>query len=292
MTAEVISAEISHHLQAAEFLYEARLFPELEYTFKHALTPRGRLREPLARATRGRCTDEFWKRWSAGSRTNPATRLRVWPVTLSAPRRGTRRPDTFGRLHDGQPLDLRTDPRWSYSIKRFRHSSGCRRRRNARTGHRHTPRPACRTHTLGRYDDVLTVMREAEILATRLGDRARLGRVLADICARLRNVAGEHRQAIEVGNRALAIAAETVTESSRSRLSTARARPTSPSATMVARSTCCRGARRARAEGVASLSPLFRPWSLTWLALTLTSSGAIRRRAITSLAGAESRGRR
>src|SRR5437867_3997415 len=26
------------HLQAAEFLYEMRLFPELEYTFKHALT--------------------------------------------------------------------------------------------------------------------------------------------------------------------------------------------------------------------------------------------------------------
>jgi class 3 adenylate cyclase/tetratricopeptide (TPR) repeat protein len=26
------------HLQAAEFLYEARLFPEIEYTFKHALT--------------------------------------------------------------------------------------------------------------------------------------------------------------------------------------------------------------------------------------------------------------
>jgi predicted ATPase len=26
------------HLQAAEFLYETRLFPEHEYTFKHALT--------------------------------------------------------------------------------------------------------------------------------------------------------------------------------------------------------------------------------------------------------------
>src|SRR5439155_16815827 len=26
------------HLQAAEFLYETRLFPEREYTFKHALT--------------------------------------------------------------------------------------------------------------------------------------------------------------------------------------------------------------------------------------------------------------
>jgi hypothetical protein len=26
------------HLQAGEFLYETRVFPELEYTFKHALT--------------------------------------------------------------------------------------------------------------------------------------------------------------------------------------------------------------------------------------------------------------
>src|SRR4029453_6331127 len=61
---------------------------------------------------------------------------------------------------------------------------------------------------LGRYHDVLRVMREAEALATTLGDRARLGRVLADISARLRNVTGEHRQAIEVGQHALAIAAE------------------------------------------------------------------------------------
>ena len=28
----------SRHLQAAEFLYETSLFPDLEYTFKHALT--------------------------------------------------------------------------------------------------------------------------------------------------------------------------------------------------------------------------------------------------------------
>ena len=26
------------HLQTAEFLYETNLFPEMEYTFKHALT--------------------------------------------------------------------------------------------------------------------------------------------------------------------------------------------------------------------------------------------------------------
>src|SRR5262249_2046777 len=32
-----VRAEVAH-LQAAEFLYETRLFPDLEYTFKHALT--------------------------------------------------------------------------------------------------------------------------------------------------------------------------------------------------------------------------------------------------------------
>ena len=37
-----VSEEILHHslthLQAADFLYETRLFPEREWTFKHALT--------------------------------------------------------------------------------------------------------------------------------------------------------------------------------------------------------------------------------------------------------------
>ena len=39
--AEVPEAELRRsltYLQAAEFVYETRLFPELEYTFKHALT--------------------------------------------------------------------------------------------------------------------------------------------------------------------------------------------------------------------------------------------------------------
>ena len=39
--AELSEAALHHsltHLQAAEFLYETRLFPEPEYTFKHALT--------------------------------------------------------------------------------------------------------------------------------------------------------------------------------------------------------------------------------------------------------------
>ena len=53
-----VRAELTH-LQAAEFLYETRLFPDLEYTFKHALThevvramARAAYREPLPTSSR------------------------------------------------------------------------------------------------------------------------------------------------------------------------------------------------------------------------------------------------
>src|SRR5262249_36130190 len=61
---------------------------------------------------------------------------------------------------------------------------------------------------LQRYQDALTMVREAEALAIKLGDPLRHGGVLADLCARLRNVLGAHREAVEVGRRALDIATE------------------------------------------------------------------------------------
>jgi tetratricopeptide (TPR) repeat protein len=50
-------------------------------------------------------------------------------------------------------------------------------------------------------------MREAEIFARALGDRRRLGLVLADMGARLRNV-GDHQRALEASRQALDIAGE------------------------------------------------------------------------------------
>jgi tetratricopeptide (TPR) repeat protein len=110
-------------------------------------------------------------------------------------------------------------------------------------------------------------------LATRLGDRARLGRVLADICARLRNVTGEHHQAIEVGQRALAIAAEIddreLEIEAQYRTGQAYFAVADYRRALDLLSRCAEGA----AEGGPHLSPLFATWSLTWLALTLTSLG-------------------
>jgi tetratricopeptide (TPR) repeat protein len=196
------------HLQTAEFLYETKLFPDLEYTFKHALThdvaysgllhERRRLLhltilealerrladqptedvEPLARHALG---GESWDK--AASYLRQAGRRAIaqsaygaaagWlQEALRALERVPESPDVLA-----QAIDARLELRIALI-------------------------------PLGRYHDALTVMREAEALATRLGDRARLGWVLADICARLRNVLGEHRQAIEVGRHALAIATE------------------------------------------------------------------------------------
>jgi tetratricopeptide (TPR) repeat protein len=116
-------------------------------------------------------------------------------------------------------------------------------------------------------------MREAEVLATRLGDRARLGRVLADICARLRNVTGEHLRAIEVGERALAIAAE-----SDDRALELEARYRTGQAYFAIGDYRRALALLSSASGEAAerghqLSPLFASWSRTWLALTLANLG-------------------
>src|SRR5262249_58294149 len=54
---------------------------------------------------------------------------------------------------------------------------------------------------LGQYDRILQYMQEAEAAARDLGDRRRLGLVLADMGARLRNV-GDHRRALEASRQA------------------------------------------------------------------------------------------
>jgi tetratricopeptide (TPR) repeat protein len=195
-------------LQAAEFLYEAALFPDLEYTFKHALThdvayssllqerrrtlhlkilealehrPAHRTTEDVERLARHAVGAESWGKAAsylrqAGRRASAQSAYRAaagwFEEALRALQRLPESPDVLA-----QAIDVRLDLRIALI-------------------------------PLGRYHDALDLMREAEGLATRLGDRARLGWVLADICARLRNVLGEHHQAIEVGRRALAIATE------------------------------------------------------------------------------------
>jgi class 3 adenylate cyclase/tetratricopeptide (TPR) repeat protein len=261
------------HLQAAEFLYETRLFPELEYSFKHALTHEvayasllherrqalhlnilealeqrqsAQPSEEAERLARHAVGAEAWDKGARYlrlaaqktiTRSSYGTAVELLQQALSALERLPETPETLA-----QAIDTRLDLRVALI-------------------------------PLGRYHDVLTVMREAEALATKLGDRARLGRVLADISARLRNVTGEHRQAIEVGQRALAIAVESgdreleIEASYRSGQAHFAVGDYRQAFNLLSR--CADGASEDRPQ----LSPLFAPWSLTWLALTLTSLG-------------------
>ena len=261
------------HLQAAEFLYEAHLFPELEYSFKHALThevayasllqerrlalhlsildtlERRQADQPsqevehLARHALGA---EAWDKAAsylrqaarrAMARSSYAAAAGLLRDALRALERLPETPDTLA-----QAIDVRLELRVALV-------------------------------SLGRYQDVLALMREAEGLATRLGDRARLGRVLADMCARLRNVAGEHRQAIEVGRRALAIAAESgdgeLEREARYRTGQAYFAIGDFRQALDFLSRSAEGA----GEGRGQRSPLFGSWSHSWLALTLSSLG-------------------
>ena len=260
------------HLQAAEFLYESHLFPELEYTFKHALThevayasllqERRRLlhlrilealehrhaaaqpSEDVERLARHALGGEAWDKAAtylrqAGQRTMTRSSYGAAAGLLrEALRALARLPETSDTL--AQAIDVRLELRLALI-------------------------------PLGRYHDALAVMREAEGLATRLGDPARLGRVLADISARLRNVAGEHLQAIEVGRRALAIAADSgdreLELEAQYRTGQAYFAIGDYRQALHFLSRCVEGGGEGRQ------SPLFASWSRAWLALTLSNLG-------------------
>ena len=259
-------------LQAAEFLYEGRLFPELEYAFKHALTHevayaslvherrlalhRGILEalerrladrpsEECERLARHAVGAESWDKAArylrqaaqrAIERSSYAAAAALLRQALQVLARLPETPETLA-----QAIDARLELRIALV-------------------------------PLGQYEDVLALMREAEGLAVRLDDRARLGRVLADICARLRNVSGEHRQAIEVGRRALAIAAETSDREleleAQYRIGQAYFAIGDYPHALDSLSHCAEAARAGR-----QVSPLVASWSHAWLALTLSSLG-------------------
>ncbi len=260
------------HLEAAELLYEARLFPELEYSFKHALTHEvayASLVQERRMALHRRILEALERRLADQPNEEPerlarhAVGAESWDKAARYLRQAAQRAiarssfvTAAGLLRDA----LQVLSRQSETPETLAQAIDARLELRAAL------------IPLGQYQDVLALMREAEALATRLGDRPRLGRVLADICARLRNVAGDHRQAIDVGRQALAIAAET---SDRELELEAQYRSGQAYFAMGeyrhALDLLSRCAEAARAGP--QVSPLLVSWSHTWLALTLSSLG-------------------
>jgi len=196
------------HLQEAEFLYETRLFPDLELTFKHALTHEvayggllhdrrrrlhaavvaamehhhaGRLSEQAERLAHHAVRGEAWEKavthlWQAGRNARARSAYREAMTFLEqAVQALTRLPDTVEHavLHIDLVCRDLSDP----------------------------------LHILERYERLLEHMRDAARLAEKIGDRARLANALARTLRPLRS-SGQLDRAVEIGERACGLAGE------------------------------------------------------------------------------------
>jgi class 3 adenylate cyclase/tetratricopeptide (TPR) repeat protein len=197
--------ELRRHLarlQSAELVYESALFPEVAYTFKHALTHdvtyasllherRRSLHAQIAAIVEQRAPEQVDRL------AHHALRGELWDKAVIYLRRAGAKATAGSAYREAvayfeQALDaLDRLPRGKDTM-----ALGIDIRLDLRTAL--TP--------LARYREILARLGEAETLARELHDDRRLGLVVADLSARLRNT-GDHPGALEAGQRAVAVAA-------------------------------------------------------------------------------------
>jgi class 3 adenylate cyclase/tetratricopeptide (TPR) repeat protein len=193
------------HLQAAELLYETRLFPEPAYTFKHALTHEvayGSLLLERRRALHARVVEAL--EVLAGDQgteqverlAHHALRGEVWAKALAYGRQAAEK--ALARSASREAVGY-----IEQALSALPHLSETRSTREHAIDLRLALRTALRP--LGENARILTVLREAEALATTLDDQHRLGQVLIALGIHL-NIQCAYDQAIAAGERALVLA--------------------------------------------------------------------------------------
>ena len=185
------------HLQAAEFLYETSLFPELEYTFKHALTHEvayGSLLQERRRALHARIV-EASERLYADRLTEQAERLaqhafrgEVWDKAVAYGRQAGTRALARSALREVVAC-------FEQALAALTHLPESRATQEQAIDLRFDLRNAL--WSLGEFRQVLDSLREAATLAEALDDQPRLGRVSAYMCRYFREM-GDHDGAVDV----------------------------------------------------------------------------------------------
>jgi class 3 adenylate cyclase/tetratricopeptide (TPR) repeat protein len=193
------------HLQAAEFLYENGLYPDLEYSFKHALTHEvtyGGLLLERRRELHARIVDaiETFYRDRLAEQieelAHHAVRGELREKAVDYLRQAGRKAGARSALQDArgwfeQALGiLKTMPESRSTLEQ-----GFEIRLELRPG----------LHQLGEIRQILEYLREAETLAERLNDERRRGRVCA-VMANTNSLLGDLDEAFSSGTRALEIA--------------------------------------------------------------------------------------
>jgi predicted ATPase len=198
-------AEGLARLQAAEFLYETRLFPDVEYTFKHALTHEvayGSLLQDRRRALHARAVEAI---------------ERLYPERLAEHAERLAHHALRGEAWEQAVAYLRQAGGKATARSAHREAAACFEQ--ALEALRHLPESPERTAqatdlhldasndlvVLGERVRMMEHLRRAEALAGSLGDERRLGRALMILAGRIRNW-GDPDRGRELARRALAIA--------------------------------------------------------------------------------------
>jgi tetratricopeptide (TPR) repeat protein len=193
------------HLQDAEFLYETRLFPELVYTFKHALTQElayGSLLHERRRVLHARIVEALED--LAGNRVvehvdrlaHHALRGEVWDKALAYCRQAGEKALTRSAHREAVGY-------FEQALRVLPHLPGTRDTREQAIDLRLALRTAL--FPSGDFGRIRAYLHEAETLAEELDDPRRLGQVsvfLSVHCC----FGGAYDQAIAAGQRALALA--------------------------------------------------------------------------------------
>ena len=193
------------HLQAAEFLYETRLFPEHDFTFKHALTHEvaysgllqerrrtlhARIVEAIEAFTGDRVAEQVERL------AYHALRGEVWDKALAYCRQA-------GEKALAQSANREAAGHFEQALNALPHLPDRRDTREQAIDLRLALRTALRP--LGDFGRILAALREAEALAVALDDHRRLGQVSLSLVIHF-FIMGAHDQAIAAGQRALELA--------------------------------------------------------------------------------------
>jgi class 3 adenylate cyclase/tetratricopeptide (TPR) repeat protein len=193
------------HLQAAEFLYEASLFPDLEYTFKHALTQEvayGSLLQERRRALHARIVEAIERLYP--DRTDEqverlayhAPRGEVWEKALAYFRQA-------GAKAAARSAHREAVGCFEQALVALQHLPECQDTCEQAIDLRFSLRNALLP--LGEHGRTFEHLRAAQTLAEALRDERRLGRAFAYLAEYFR-LTGELDHAVESGERALAVA--------------------------------------------------------------------------------------
>jgi class 3 adenylate cyclase/tetratricopeptide (TPR) repeat protein len=192
-------------LQAAEFLYKTRLFPEIEYTFKHGLTQQVAYESLLQERRRAlhACIVEALEAL-AGDRVaeqverlaHHAVRGEVWEKALAYCRQA-------GEKALARSAYCEAVGSFEQALSALRHLPERRDTLEQAIDLRLALRTAL--HPSGDSGGVLAYLREAEAIASALDDSRRLGQVSMFLSQHF-YVMGAHEQAIAAGQCAVALA--------------------------------------------------------------------------------------